>query len=420
MNGGLNPSRSLFPNGVTLITKQTRKTPAVTISLALRCGSIADPPDASGAAHLLARVIDRGTATRSAADIAEALDDRGISISASASRQRFSLECTCLSGDFEAVLELLGEIVMAPSIPDSELETRKGQVATSLRQDADNPAVQAVDRFMELLYGVAHPYGRPIKGRIRTIDTITRDRLLAFHAERFGSRDLVVVVVGDVEPSLVEQRALQVFGGWNGQSREADSLAIAHAPTSRRFITVPMMNKAQTDIAYGFISVARADPSYYAYLLMNNILGQYALGGRLGDRIREQQGMAYYVYSSFDASTIPGPFVIRAGVAAENVDRAVATIDDELNQIRTRGVTGRELAESRQYLVGSLPRSLETNASIAAFLQNAEFFGLGLDYDCRLPTLLTMVTIDDVNAAARYLEPERATLVVAGPYRQSG
>jgi zinc protease len=420
MNGGLNPLRSVFSNGVTLLTKQTRKTPAVTISLALRCGSIADPLDAPGAAHLLARVIDRGTATRSAAEIAEALDDRGISVSTSASRQRFSMECTCLSGDFEAVLELLGDIVIAPSVPDSELETRKGQVATSLRQDADNPAVQAVDRFMELLYGVEHPYGRPIKGTVRTIDAITRDRLMALHAERFGPRDLVVVVVGDVEPSLVERCARQIFGGWSGQSREPAPLPSPRAPTSRRFISVPMMNKAQTDIAYGFISVARADPGYYAYMLMNNILGQYALGGRLGDRIRERQGMAYYVYSSFDASTIPGPFVIRAGVAAENVDRAVATIDEELNQIRTRGVTGRELAESRQYLVGSLPRSLETNASIAAFLQSAEFFGLGLDYDCRLPTLLTMVTIDEVNLAARSLDPDRATVVVAGPYERSG
>ena len=81
-------------------------------------------------------------------------------------------------------------------------------------------------------------------------------------------------------------------------------------------------------------------------------------------------------------------------------------------------MTGRELAESRQYLVGSMPRSLETNAGIVAFLQNAEFFGLGLDYDSRLPTLLTMVTIDEVNAAAQALDPSRATIVVAGPYQQ--
>jgi zinc protease len=151
---------------------------------------------------------------------------------------------------------------------------------------------------------------------------------------------------------------------------------------------------------------------------MNNVLGQYALGGRLGDSIRERQGMAYYVSSSFDASTIPGPTLIRAGVAAANVERAIASIDEELQTIRKTGVTGRELAESRQYLVGSMPRSLETNAGIVAFLQNAEFFGLGLDHDTRLPTLLTMVTIDEVNAAAEALDPGRATIVVAGPYRQ--
>src|SRR4029077_17893356 len=116
-------------------------------------------------------------------------------------------------------------------------------------------------------------------------------------------------------------------------------------------------------------------------LLMNNVLGQYALGGRLGDSIRERQGMAYYVSSSFPESPIPGPMLIRAGVAAANVDRAVASIDEGLRALRKAGVTGRELAESPQYLVGSMPRSLETNADIVTFLQNAEFFGLGLDYD---------------------------------------
>jgi zinc protease len=418
MTGGLNPLRTVFPNGVTLLARETRKTPAVTINLTLRCGSVADPSDAHGASHLLSRVIDRGTATLSAADIADALDGRGISISISVSRQLFSLVCTCLAEDFAAVLGLLGEIVKAPSVPEAELATRKGEVTTGLRQDADNPAVRAVDRFMELLYAADHPYGRRIKGTVESVEAITRDRLLSLHAERFGPRDLVAVVVGDVELSRVEQCAQRVFGDWTGRSLEPPALQAATQPSSRRFVTIPMMNKAQADIAYGFTSVARADPGYYAYLLMNNILGQYALGGRLGDSIRERQGMAYYVFSSFDASTIPGPMMIRAGVASANVERAVASIDTELNAIRSKGVTGRELAESRQYLVGSLPRSLETDAGIASFLQNAEFFGLGLDYDRRLPTLLTMVTIDEVNAAAQSLDPDKATIVVAGPYQQ--
>ena len=128
--------------------------------------------------------------------------------------------------------------------------------------------------------------------------------------------------------------------------------------------------------------------------------------------------MAYYVVSSLDANVIPGPLAIRAGVAAANVERTIAAIDHEVETLAQEGPTDKELLESKQYLIGSLPRTLETNSSIAGFLQAVEFFGLGLDYDTRLPTLLTMVTIDEVNAAVEALDPDRATIVVAGPYRQ--
>jgi len=186
-------------------------------------------------------------------------------------------------------------------------------------------------------------------------------------------------------------------------------------------VVIPMMNKAQADVAYGFTTIARADPRYYAYWLMNNALGQYALGGRLGDSIRERQGMAYYVSSSFDGNVVEGPLVIRAGVSQANVDRAIASVDEELSRLRVDGLTAKELNESRQFLIGAMPRSLETNAGIANFLQTSEFFGLGLDYDRRLPGLLQAVTLDDANDAAREaVDPSRATVVVAGPYEDRG
>jgi zinc protease len=186
---------------------------------------------------------------------------------------------------------------------------------------------------------------------------------------------------------------------------------------ARRTRVIPMMNKAQADIAYGFTAITRNDPAYYAYWLMNHIMGQYSMGGRLGDSIRERQGMAYYVYSSLDANLVPGPLMVRAGVSAANVARAVASIDAELTSLATDGPTEHELQESKQYLIGSLPRTLETNAAIAAFLQTAEFFGLGLDYDVRVPGLLQAVTRDEVHEAARRsVNPERAAVVVAGPY----
>ena len=106
-------------------------------------------------------------------------------------------------------------------------------------------------------------------------------------------------------------------------------------------------------------------------------------------------------------------------MSAANIDRAVAAIDAELMHIRTQGLTARELNESRQFLIGAMPRALETNASIANFLQAAEFFGLGLDYDLRLPALLSAVTLEQANdAARRALDPDRAAIVVAGPYQE--
>jgi zinc protease len=417
MAPGLNPLRAVLGNGVTIVSRQTRKTPAVTINVALPAGAVIDPADKSGAAYLLSRVIDRGTLTRSASEIAEALDNRGISLTATASRTMFSLVCTCLSEDFEQVFALLADIIMSPCIPQGELTTRRGEVMTALRQDQDNPAVRAMEELMLLLYGREHPYGRGVKGTVGSVEALTRNDLLQLHSTRFAPDQLSVVIVGDVDGPRAQACAALAFGEWRGPTPSPVVLRAPVRSTERRFVTIPLMNKAQADVAYGFTSIARSDSRYYAFLLMNNVLGQYAMGGRLGDSIRERQGMAYYAFSGFDASVIPGPLTVRAGVAASNVDRAIASIDAELETIRTNGVTGRELAESRQYMIGSMPRALETNEGIAGFLQNAELFGLGLDYDRRLPSLLTGVTIDDVNAAATTLDPSQATIVVAGPYR---
>jgi zinc protease len=180
-----------------------------------------------------------------------------------------------------------------------------------------------------------------------------------------------------------------------------------------------MMNKSQADVAYGFVGIRRSDPGYVALSVMNNALGQYAIGGRLGDSIRERQGMAYSVFSSMDAGFGQGPLLIRAGVSADNVDRTVASIDTELTTILKDGFTPKEIDESKRYLVGALPRQLETNAAIASFLLNAELFGLGLDYDVRMRALVEAVTLDETNAGARrLLDPARATIAVAGPYPQ--
>ena len=414
----LSPIRTTLGNGTTVLAKHTAMTPSAAIHLSMRAGSSADPAGFAGATWLLSRVIDRGTATRTAADIAEELDSRGITLTITVTRHLFSVLCTCLADDFEPVLALIGDVLTAPSIPDAELATRKGQVITAIRQDQDNPGVRATETLMSLLYPNDHPYGRPTKGTIEIVESLTRERLLALHAAQFAPASATAVVVGDVEPARAHDAAGRVFGSWNRPAVPPLPLPPVPRAASRRRVVLPMMNKAQADLAYGFTTIARRDPRYYAYWLMNNVFGQYALGGRLGDSIRERQGMAYYVSSSLDANVAEGPLVIRAGISPANVERAIASVDDEVSKLARDGITQQELDDSRQFLVGSIPRALETNAAIANFLQTEEFFGLGLDYDARLPELLGAVTLEQANAAARdAVAVERATVVVAGPYQ---
>jgi zinc protease len=418
-HAGLAPMRAVLDNGVVVLGKETRTTPAVTINLAMRAGSICDPADAPGATYLLSRTIDRGTTTRSADEISDELDNRGIALTTTVTRHVFSIVCTCLAEDFDAVFALLGDIVMSPTLPDSELATRKGEVITAIRQDDDNPAIRATETLMALLYE-HHPYGSRLKGTVAGIEALTRSQLAALHAERFAPGELVAVVVGDVAASRAADAAARVFGGWRKARPAPIEIAHVRPAAARRRVVIPMMNKSQADIAYGFTTIARSDPAYHAYWLMNNALGQYGIGGRLGDSIRERQGMAYYVSSSLDANVVEGPLAVRAGVSPKNVDRAVASIDEELLRLTTDGLTEQEFTESRQYLIGSMPRRLETNDGISAFLQTLEFFGLGLDYDVRMPSLLAAVTLDDTLAAARQvLDPARATIVIAGPYDET-
>ena len=414
---GLAPLRRVLDNGMVVIAKHSPTTPAVTLHASFSAGTVFDPPAQAGLAHFVSRTIDRGTETRTADEIAEELDSRGVSLGVTVNRHALQIVCTCLVEDLQAMLVILADIARRPIFPEAEVSTRRGEIITLIRQDEDNPSAVANEALMAALYGESHPYGQRPRGTVEDVERIDRASLRRFHAERFRPAALSLVMVGDVSPESAIAAADAAFSSWQGAPPETLVLPEVAPASARTVRVIPMMNKAQTDIGYGFTSVRRSDPSYYAYWLMNNILGQYSLGGRLGDSIRERQGMAYYVFSGFDANVIAGPLTIRAGVSPANVERAVASIDEELTKMAGDGPTAKEVAESKQYLVGSMPRMLETNIGIATFLQTEEFFNLGLDYDLRVPGLLDAVTREEIHeAAGRTLNPSRATVVVAGPY----
>jgi zinc protease len=413
---GLAPSRLVLDNGAVVTVQETTMTPAVTINATIQAGGVYEPIAQNGVAFLTGRVLDRETERRSGDVIAELLDERVVALRVSTARHTTAVSCTCLAEDFDEILSIVLDVVRQPVFPDAQVTKRRAETINALRQDADNPAVRAIDALFALLYGAEHPYGRRAKGTIETVERLTRDDLVAYHRARYQPHLLSLVIVGDVKAARAQDRAATELQGWTSIRAQDPPPPPPPPRSSRAESSIVVDGKSQTDVAYGFTSIKRLDPRYYRYWVMNNILGQFGLGGRLADNIRERQGMAYYAYSAIDPSVGEGPLIIRAGVDPLNVSRAIAAIDFEVGTLGADGPTAEELAQSKQYLIGSIPRMLETNAGIASFLQTVEQFGLGLDYDRLLPQRLQAVTLEEVRAAAaEQLRPDRAAVVTAGP-----
>src|SRR5262249_10251760 len=177
-----------------------------------------------------------------------------------------------------------------------------------------------------------------------------------------------------------------------------------------------LAGKTQADIGLGLPALRRANPDFYALSLADLILGGLGLSGRLGTTVRDQLGLAYYVYSGVEASIGPTPWEVRAGVNPANVERAIEVILQEIAQIRADLVSDEELADAKSYLTGVLPLSLETNDGVAQLLQRIETFDLGLDYLDRYPGIINALTSEQVrDAAQRYLSTNHLVVVTAGP-----
>lgn len=413
----LAPVRRVLGNGVTVVATRNRLIPAVSVAIGVEAGATAEPAQAAGTAALVARVLDKGTARYDADAIADELEGRGASLSVGTGRQQTVVSAACLAGDLAAVLPVACAVARQPSFPEKEVATRRAELLTVIQEAADDPGSVAVDALLQALYPPPHPFGRPVRGTAASVEALTRGDLTAFHLRHFTPAATTVVAVGDLDADHLVDLVAAQFEDWSGQHSPTVAPAPPPPRTDRALVVRPMPDKSQTDVAYGFVGLARRDADYYPALVMNNALGQYALGGRLGDSIRERQGMAYYVYSGLEVGHAAGPLMVRAGVATENVERTIASIDAELATVLDQGFTTDEIEDAKRYLVGSLPRQLETNAGIAGFLLSAETYGLGIDHDLRLPALIAAVTAEDVaRVAQRLLDPSRAVVVVAGPW----
>ncbi|MEI6632432.1 MAG: pitrilysin family protein [Chlamydiota bacterium] len=413
----LNAVRTVLPNGLTLIVRENHGSPSIAARVDVTAGSAYDPAGKSGLANFTARMLDRGTGGMSASLISEVIDTSGTEIEVSCGRDRASLSARMLGEKLPLVAELLSQMLREPVFPAPEMEKLRGRIITQIEEAAQDTAEVAGDRAYELIYPYGHPYRHRIAGDLKSVRALRREDLIDFFTARYTPRATTIVLSGDIAPGEAATLVEKHFGTWDARgSGGGPTLLAPPLPLETKWEKAKIPDKSQVDIAIGCRGVARDNPDYYALQVMNTVLGRFGMGGRLGRVIREDRGLAYYVSSAFVPYRGAGPFLVRAGVNPKNVDEAVREIRNGILKMKNEGVTNEELAESREYLVNSLPRMIETNAGVADALADAEFYRLGLDYFARYPGLIGGVTAKDVRRVANdYLYPDNLAIVLAGP-----
>lgn len=411
------PRRTVLDNGLVVIARPTRGSGSIAVRFACAAGAAFDPPGREGTASLAASLLDRGAGGLPAETIADGFDFLGARYTAATRRDTFEAEVRCLAPHLPVMLDRLRLVLAEPAFPEAEVRREQGQTLTTLAERAQDTGIVAEETLAATLYPPGHPYHHPRLGTRESIAAIRRDDLAAFHRSRFGPRGAVLALAGDFDATATVERAAAAFGNWKGGPDGARP-AIPDPPGPGRAVVrvVPVEGKPQADVAFGFPGLPRRSPDLPAALVLNSILGEFGLGGRLGRTVREEAGLAYYAYSALLPGLCAGPLVVRSGVANERVSRVIALIMKTLRRMIDKGVTPAEMRDSRQALSASIPRRLETGPQAAAWFADIEFYGLGLDYPERLPALIRAVTRDQVQAMARrHLTLGRHVLVVAGP-----
>jgi zinc protease len=414
--GPENIHREVLSNGITVLSRSNFNSPSVVISGYFTSGSLFESDEKLGLADFVCSSLMRGSAKRDMQQIYDALESVGASFGYDSGTHTSSFSGRALTEDLPLLLGLLSETIQFPIFPKDQIERLRTQLLTGLSLRAQDTSDMADLVFDEILFK-DHPYGRPDDGWPETIQSITRKNLADFHRRTFGPTGLVIAVVGAVEPKKAVAYVQRALGDWKNPGQETCPEIPPQAAlkkTEKRHHKLE--GKSQTDLIIGTIGPKRKDPDYLAASLGNSVLGQFGMGGRIGDVVREKSGLAYFAYSNLSAGMGPGVWDVGAGVNPKNVKKAIDLILKELTRFVQAGVTKAELLDSKTNYIGRLPLTLESNGGVASSLLNMERYELGLDYYQNYESRVKSVKSEDAQAVAKkFIDPNRLAIVTAGP-----
>ena len=399
-----------LPNRLVVLHSEDHSLPFVTLELLIDAGSRRDLPGQEGLANLTAKGLLLGTSGHTLAVINEELDFMGASLSASSGRDYATLSLRVLKKDLDRALSLYIEVLTKPAFPDDEIKREVVKTLAALQAEEDQPGEVAGKAFQKALF-LTSPYGHPAIGTRESLPKMGRGAIFNFYKTYYHPNNCILAVVGDVSPEEVKQKLLPLIDTMEPAEipPETFNLTFANGPetiTIHREIT-------QANIIIGNAGISRDNPDFYAVSVMNYIFGGGGFASRLTEEIRNKRGLAYSVESFLDTGKYPGSFQIVLQTKNLSASEAISLGRQQMELIQKEPVSDKELEGAKKYLVGSFPLRLDTQSKLAAFLLQVQYYGIGLDYPEKYPSLIKSVTKDDIlRVANKYLHPERSVLVV--------
>jgi zinc protease len=406
-------TRHTLNNGLRVLVAENRNAPLVSMRALVRSGADHDTQQTAGRASIVADLLDEGAGTRDAIQLAEDLGLLGATMGTGADWDASYISCDVLSRNTEPASAILGDVTARATLPADGLERVRVERVNEILQQRDEPASIAGKRFSNLLYG-SGAYGNSVVGNAESVGALTHDDVRAFYQQHYIPNHSAVIVTGDVDTARALELVERTLGSWQ-RGPEPPRPTIAPQPNDRSTIYVIDRPQAvQSEIRVGHLGVPRSCEDYFAVSVMNAILGG-VFNSRINLNLRERHGYTYGARSTFAFRRQAGPFVVAAPVRNEVTRESVHEVLEELRRIRTGHVEDHELNDTKNYLMGVFPATVQTASDVAGRLVDMELYGLPEDYFDRYRENIAAVTKDEITrVATKYIDPDRALIVIVG------
>jgi predicted Zn-dependent peptidase len=412
-SGGGVITRTVLPDGLRIVTEAMPAVRSLSVGVWVPVGSRHESPNLAGASHFLEHLLFKGTATRSALEIASLMDAVGGEFNAFTEKEHTCFYATVLDRDLPLAVDVICDVVLNATITAQDVDIERSVVLEEIAMRDDDPADLVFDEFASALFGDT-PLGRPILGNVSSITRLSRPQIHGYYQRRYRPAEMVVSVAGNVDHAEVVRRVRTAFdGAARGTTGHRNGASHVAAPV--RPVSVVGDDTEQANLVLGMHGMSRHDPRRFALGVLSSALGG-GMSSRLFQRIREERGLAYSVYSFAHGYADSGQFGIYAGCQPGKADEVLMLMLGELEAVAGNGLSEAEIERGKGQMRGNLVLGLEDSSSRMSRLGKSELaFGdvMGLDQLLAEVDAVTPRAIAEI--AADILSRPRC-LTIVGPF----